>query len=101
MSPLWVTATGCGVVFSVLTCIALCMWGIGAWDSRAQRKPKAEPQETVDPLTLVLISAAVAAVVKKPVKIYRVRPWQPDRWSEDGRREALQPRALRDLWGKR
>ena len=112
MSPWVVTATGCGVVFAVLACIALLMQLIQWFDRRAQADrgsqvlQKSQPAQAlpsedpaIDPLTLVLISAAVAAVVKKPARIYRVRPIQKRAWAalEEGE-SAFGPT---DVWGKR
>ncbi len=112
MSPWVVTATGCGVVFAVLACIALFMQAFQWFDRRAQADrgsqalPNPQPAQAlpsedlpIDPLTLVLISAAVAAVVKKPARIYRVRPIQKRAWAamEEGE-AAFGPT---DVWGSR
>lgn len=104
MNPWIVTATGCGIVFLVLSCIALLMRGIWTLDQKAQKralsssqpraqltcqsKSESQSQEAaIDPLTLVLISAAVTAVVKKPWRMRRVRPLQSSAWAEAGRAE--------------
>lgn len=88
------TFVGLFIVFAVLGLIAVIVHGIGLIDQRWQEREKTEAIEqlslppTIDHTTLVLISAAVAALRIKNARVRSVRRLAPSKspaWSSQGR----------------
>ena len=90
------TVVGLGIVFSVLTAIAVMVWTLGRLDDRWRRREAeaaataTEREQTIDDTTLVLICAAVATMLVGRNRIRSVRRLLPpdspsSPWSAQGR----------------
>lgn len=99
-NPWVISCIGVSIVFVVLSLVALSIWLIGWIDLKKEKsietKEVAESssetstdEAAIDPVTLVLISAAVAAVCKGHGRIRRIRriESQTSSWQNAARSE--------------